>query len=129
LMQGTAPVSAGASAQLERLIAALAADPRAQALLESEGDPGDVLKALSSLDGDAGAAVSEYLDLVGYRLLDGFDISGPYALELPDVLIRAIRVAVQGRGDEASDIDERLADVRAKVSAEHRDQFEELLGE
>ncbi|MDX6522107.1 MAG: rifampicin phosphotransferase [Gaiellales bacterium] len=129
LMRGTAPVSAGASAQLERLIAALAADSQARALLESEGDPGDVLEALRSREGDAGAAVSEYLDLVGYRLLDGFDISEPYALELPDVLIRAIRVAVQGRGDEASDVEDRIADVRAKVPAEHRDQFEELLGE
>jgi rifampicin phosphotransferase len=129
LMQGTAPVSAGASAQLERLIAAFADDPQARALLESDGDPGDVLEDLRSLEGDAGAAVSEYLDLVGYRLLDGFDISGPYALELPDVLIRAIRVAAQGRGEEASDVDDRIADVRAKVSAEHRDQFEELLGE
>jgi rifampicin phosphotransferase len=129
LMQGTAPVSAGASAQLERLIAALAADPQARALLESEGEPGEVLEALRSLDGDAGAAVSEYLDLVGYRLLDGFDISGPYALELPDVLIRAIRVAAQGRGEESSEVEERIADVRAKVPAEHRDQFEELLGE
>jgi rifampicin phosphotransferase len=129
LMQGTAPVSAGASAQLERLIAVFAADPQAQALLESEGDPGEVLEALRSLEGDAGAAVSEYLDLVGYRLLDGFDISGPYALELPDVLIRAIRVAAQGRGEETSDVDDRIADVRAKVAAEHRDEFEELLGE
>ena len=32
-----------------------------------------------------------YLDLVGYRLLDGFDISNPCALELPDALLRAIR--------------------------------------
>ena len=28
--------------------------------------------------------------LVGFRLLDGFDISERYALELPDVLLRAI---------------------------------------
>ena len=42
-------------------------------------------------------AMSAYLDLVGCRLLDGFDISGRYALELPDALLRAIRVAVDGR--------------------------------
>jgi hypothetical protein len=41
-----------------------------------------------------GAAVSAYFDLVGYRLLDGFDISNPHALELPDALRRAIRAAV-----------------------------------
>jgi Glycosyl transferase family 2 len=55
----------------------------------SVNDPGRVLQALCSLEG---TGVSAYLDLVGYRLLDGFDISEPYALELPDVLLRAIRV-------------------------------------
>ena len=76
-MRGTSPVSAGASAQLAQLIAAIGQDPRAQKLLESEDDPGRVLEALRSLDRDAGAAVSAYLDLVGYRLLDGFDICEP----------------------------------------------------
>src|SRR5437764_7412558 len=129
LLSGVAPVSAGASAQLERLIAALEADPAARRLLESEDDPGQVLEALRSLDGVAGAAVSGYLDLVGYRLLDGFDISEPYALALPDVLLRAIRVAVAGRDVEDSDIDERIAGVRSQVPDEHRDEFDELLGE
>ena len=51
---------------------------------------------------------SGYLDLVGCRLLDGFDISGPCALELPDVLLRAIRVAVDRQGRE--DVRRRAAD-------------------
>ena len=88
-----------------------------------------MLEALRSLDGDAGAAMSGYLDLVGNRLLDGFDICEPRALELPDVLLRAIRVAVD-RGDAAeSDVEERIADVRARVPEEHRAEFDELLGE
>lgn len=129
LMHGTAPVSAGASAELEQLIAAFEADPDARALLESDDDPGQVLEALRSLEGEAGAAMSAYLDLVGYRLLDGFDISEPYALEMPDVLLRAIRVAVGGRGLEASDVDDRIADVRSNVPEEHRTEFDDLLGE
>jgi phosphohistidine swiveling domain-containing protein len=129
LMRGSAPVSAGASAELERLIAALGEDAHARELLASDDDPGRVLEALRSLESDTGAAVSAYLDLVGYRLLDGFDISEPYALELPDVLLRAIRIAVQGRDLEASDVDDRIADVRSKVPEEHRVQFDELLGE
>jgi phosphohistidine swiveling domain-containing protein len=131
LMRGAAPVSAGASAELERLIAALGEDAQARELLASDDDPGRVLEALRSLDSDAGAAVSAYLDLVGYRLLDGFDISEPYALELPDVLLRAIRIAVEGRDleAEASEVDERIADVRSKVPEEHRAEFDELLGE
>src|SRR5207244_4253331 len=105
LMRGTSPVSAGASAQLEQLISAIRRDPRAQHLIESEDDPARMLEELRALDRGTGAAVSAYLDLVGYRLLDGFDISNPFALELPDVLRRAIRAAVAGTSADASDID------------------------
>ena len=40
MMQGAAPVSAGASAQLEGLIAAFAGDADARRILDSDGDPG-----------------------------------------------------------------------------------------
>jgi phosphohistidine swiveling domain-containing protein len=129
LLRGTAPVSAGASAELDRLIVAIAQDPRARELLASKDEPGLVLEKLRSLEGDAGAAMSSYLDLVGYRLLDGFDISEPCALELPDVLLRAIRVAVAGRSREASDVEQRITEVRSRVPEKHRAQFDELLGE
>ena len=129
MMRGAAPVSAGASGELERMIAAIKQDPAAQELLASDRDPGEVLDALRTLDSDAGRAVSEYLDLAGYRLLDGFDISGRYALEMPDALVRAIRAAVDGTGDgaSASDLDAQIADIRDKVPEEHRDEFDELL--
>ena len=129
LMRGSAPVSAGASTELAALIAAIGADATAQELLDSSDDPGEVLEALRSLDSDAGRAVSSYLDLVGYRLLDGFDISGPCAIELPDVLLRSIRVAVSQGDVEESDVEQRIADVRSQVPEEHREQFDELLGE
>jgi rifampicin phosphotransferase len=129
LLRGAAPVSAGASDDLERLRTAIAQDSSAQRLLESDDEPGRVLEALRSLDSEAGAAASAYLDLVGYRLLDGFDIAGRYALELPDALLRAIRVAVEGEGPQAADVEGRIADVRSKVPDQHREQFDELLGE
>ena len=37
--------------------------------------------------------------------------------------------AAEGRTAEASDLDERVAAVREKVPAEHREEFDELLGE
>jgi phosphohistidine swiveling domain-containing protein len=129
LMRDSAPVSAGASAELERLITAIGNDPEAQQLLASEDDPGRVLEALRTLDGDGGAAMSAYLDLVGNRLLDGFDICEPRAIELPDVLLRSIRVAVDREVAEASDVEQRIADVRAQVPEEHKAEFDELLGE
>ena len=129
LMRGAAPVSAGGSDQLERLKAAFERDAQARAVLLSSDEPGRVLEALRALPGEAGAAVSGYLDLIGNRLLDGFDISEPRAIEMPDALIRAIRIAVAGEGDAASDVDELIAGVRQKVPEAHRAEFDELLGE
>ena len=129
LLRGSAPVSAGASDELGRLLAAVEQDPEAQRLLGSDGDPAEVLEQLRSLEGETGAAVSAYLDLVGYRLLDGFDISGRYALELPDALLRAIAVATATGAEDDAGVKTLIADARAKVPEEHRDQFDELLGE
>ena len=129
LMRGSASVSAGGSDELERLVTAIGGDTAALELLRPGDDARGVLAALRSLEGERGSAVSGYLDLVGYRPLDGFDISEPAALELPDALLRAIRGAVAGRGEQASDIEDRIADVRHKVPDQHRSEFDELLGE
>ena len=131
MMRGAAPVSAGASQELAGLINAFQQDPAALAVLESDGDPEVVLDKLRSLGNDVSRQLSGYLDLVGYRLLDGFDIAGRYALELPDALLRAIRTSVE-RGTASSDTDEvdaRIAGIREQVPAEHQPQFDELLGE
>jgi pyruvate,water dikinase len=129
LLRGSAPVSAGASAELDRLRAAVANDPTARELLESDGDAGATLEALRSLGGEVGEAASAYLDLVGYRLLDGFDIGGRYALELPDQLLRAIRIALDAPARESGGVDDSIVDVRGKVPEEHRQEFDELLEE
>jgi pyruvate,water dikinase len=131
MMRGTAPVSAGASDELGQMVSAIKADPAAQEILASEGDPGETLERLRSLDGEAGRAVSAYLELIGYRLLDGFDISGRYAMEMPDALLRAIRAQVQGAGETATaaEIDAGIADIREKVPSDHRDEFDGLVEE
>lgn len=129
LMRGSATVSAGGSDEMSRLKAAFTSDPAARDVLASSGDPGQVLATLRSLPGETGAAVSGYLDLVGNRLIDGFDIAEPSALELPDALLRAIRVVVSGDSEPTSDIDARIAAVRAQVPATHQAEFDELLGE
>jgi len=129
LMRGSAEVSSGGSDEMERLKRAFAQDPAARELLASGGDPAQVLARVRSLGGEAGAAVCAYLDLVGNRLIDGFDIAEPSALELPDALLKAIRVAVSGEGEDASNIDVRIAEVRAQVPAAHQAEFDELLSE
>jgi pyruvate,water dikinase len=90
-----------------------------------------VLDELRALDSDAGRAVSAYLELTGYRLLDGFDISGRYALEMPEALLRSIRAAVEGSadGDAGAEVEAKIAEIRNKVPQEHREEFDELLAE
>jgi phosphohistidine swiveling domain-containing protein len=129
LMRGAAPVSAGASSELERMIAAVDQDAEARELLESDGDPAEILAALRSRDDETGRAIAAYLDLVGNRLLDGFDISNQRAIELPDALLRSIRIAIEGRGDVDADVEGLIADVREKVPEERREEFDDLLGE
>src|SRR5499427_919240 len=96
LMRGSAEVSAGSSDEMQRLKRAFAQDPAAREILASNGNPTQVLASLRELGGEAGAAISAYLDLVGNRLVNGFDIAEPTALELPDALVRAIRIAISG---------------------------------
>jgi phosphohistidine swiveling domain-containing protein len=128
LMRGSAEVSSGGSDEMQRLKRAFAQDPAAHEVLASSGDPAQVLARLRSLSDEAGVAVSGYLDLVGNRLIDGFDIAEPTALEVPDALLRAVRIAVSG-DDQAHDIDARIAEVRALVPAAHQTEFDELLAE
>jgi pyruvate,water dikinase len=129
LMRGSAEVSAGGSDEMERLKKAFAADSAARKILQSDGEPEQALTSLRSLGGEAGAAVSDYLDLVGNRLIDGFDIAEPTALELPDALLRAMRIAVSVEVRAASELDARIAEVRARVPAAHQEKFDELLSE
>jgi pyruvate,water dikinase len=129
MLRGTAEVSRGGSAQLERLISAVRQDPAARSLLESEGEAAKVLDELRDLPSEAGQAVAGYLEIAGYRLVDGFDISGRYALEVPDALLRAIRSSVAGTGAEGADVEDLVADVRRQVPDEHRAEFTELLDE
>lgn len=128
LMRGTSPVSAGASQELAELIAALQQDPPARDILMTTDDPGAALSALRTRAGRTGRAMGAYLDLVGYRLLDGFDITNPCALELPDVLLRAIRAALTTDAATPGGSD-RSAEVRAWVPEAQRDAFDELLAE
>src|SRR5262252_4569924 len=96
LMRGSAEVSAGGSDEMARLKRAFAQDAKARDILSSSGDPSQVLETLRALGGEAGAALSGYLDLIGNRLIDGFDIAEPTALEMPDALVKSIHHAVSG---------------------------------
>jgi len=128
LMRGASPISGGGSPQHAALVAAYRADPDARAALDADDDAGALLERLRRESSATGQALNDYLDFVGFRLLDGFDLSGRYALEMPDVLLRSIKTAIDGT-DEESDLDAQVAEVRTHVPEEHRDEYDALLEE
>ncbi len=130
LTRGSAPESAGSFPELDRLAAAIHESPRARQLLESDGDAADVLERLRSVPGEVGAAAVAYLDIVSYRLLDSLDTGDPYALEVPEVLVEGIRLAVDTGAPASSDPSgEEIARVRDLIPAPKRDAFDVLLAE
>jgi phosphohistidine swiveling domain-containing protein len=126
LMRGASLISGGASPQQAALVAAYRADPAARQALDTDEDPGALLERLRREPTTTGQALNDYLDFAGFRLLDGFDISNHYALEMPDVLLRAIRTAIDETG-AASDVEQEIADVRSHVPEEHREEYDGLL--
>jgi len=124
LNRGEGRLSAGTSVELGRAVQAIESDPAARALLASDADPAEVLASLRGLDGDAGRAVSDYVELVGYRLLDGVDISYRYALEVPAALLQTLREAGVAEDDQ---VKTTIAEIRARVPDEHRARFDELV--
>src|SRR4029078_4361357 len=128
LMRGASLISGGASPQHAALVAAYRADPAARQALHGEGHPGALLEQLRREPAATGQALNDYLDFVGFRLLDGVDISNPPALEMHAVLMRAIRIAIDETGS-APDVEAEFADVRNHVPEEHRDEYDALLAE
>ena len=107
------------------------ADGRARDLLSSPGEPRDVLASLRARSGEVGAAVDAYVEAVGYRLANGLDVGEPYTLEMPEVLLQAIRSVVNPptARPEADVQAAATAGIRDAVPAAHRDAFDDLLME
>ena len=131
LLQGATPVSRGSADELERLAQAIRDNSRARVLIASSDAPGEVINSLRKLSGEVTAALSAYLKFVGYRVVNGDDVGEPYALEMPEILLNAIRSAVEGAGVGATDgaLAQHTAEVRAAVPEPHRNTFDELLAE
>ena len=131
LLKGASPISAGLSDDLDALASAIRADRVAQVALASNSGADDVIDSLRRHPGDAGMAARTYLDMVGHRLVDGYDVGDRYALEMPEVIVRGIRAAA-GRSVSATAVGELskvTSGVRDQVPADHRDTFDALLTE
>lgn len=131
LLQGANPDPLGADRELERLLDAVREHSAAGAVLDSAGEPGEVVAALRSLPGEAGEAAGAYVDRVGYRPVNGEDIGEPCVIELPELIVGAIRSGLEWAESTPTDdeVAKRTADIRDAVPGGHRGTFDELLGE
>jgi rifampicin phosphotransferase len=131
LLRGASPDPLGAADELARLVVALRRDRAALELLSTPAEPAEVVAALRSLPGEAGALAAAYVDRVGYRPVNGEDVGEPSVHELPELIVAAIRAAVDAvaSGTEAEELESRTSDVRADVPREQPAAFDELLAE
>lgn len=131
LLQGANPDPLGADEELELLAAALRHDPATRELLSTHGDPAEVVAVLRSSPGETGEFAKAYIDRVGYRPVNGEDVGEPSVHELPELIVGAIRSAVEAVGAPAvaGELERRTREVRADVPAERRSAFDELLAE
>ncbi len=131
LLQGWSPISLGAADELRLVAQAIGRDRAASMLLFSPNPPGEVLTALQALPGEVGVAILAYIDLVGFRPVNDQDVSSPYVLEMPELLVRTMRSAVErmdiSTGDDAVAL--HTETIRSAVPETHRRAFDELLAE
>ena len=102
LLRGSSPVSLGANGELREAAMAIRADPAARALLEADGDAGDCLDRLRRLPGATRHTTITYLDLIGHRPLNGHDVGEPCTIEMPGLIMRTLREAVEGTATGAA---------------------------
>jgi phosphohistidine swiveling domain-containing protein len=130
LLQGVNPDPLGADHELGRLLVAVA-DPAAAAVLDAAGEPAEVLAALRSLPGETGEAAGAYIDRVGHRPVNGEDVGEPCVIELPELIVGAVRSGLEKAESPSteSEVAERTAGIRDAVPGEHRAAFDGLLDE
>ena len=131
LLQGVNPDPLGADEELARLVAAVQDEPSAASVLDSAGEPSEVVAALRSLPGHVGEATAAYVDRVGYRPVNGEDVGEPCVIELPELIVGAIRSALEQTEEAPAEapVAEREARIRDDVPDQHRADFDALLGE
>ena len=128
-LKGSSPVSLGAKDELGRLAHAMS-DAGLGAKDFAGESAEETLEQLKRRDDAVGEAARAYLGSIGLRLAGGYDICDPCAVELPDMILGTIWAALEAHDEAPSDEwVAAAARVREAVPEEHRERFDELLGE
>ncbi len=130
-LKGSTPISSGVTDEYLTALRAIAADASAAAILNGTVPPSEKLRQLQALPGATGPAVKAYLDLVAYRVVGGYDITCPTAIETPEVLVHALQFTHSSEAQAKTDeqVKMQVAKIRNAVPEPHRAQFDEVLQE
>jgi pyruvate,water dikinase len=130
VMRGLSPVSAGAVEELTALRRALRTHPDALALVMSQEPEADILSKLLARQDAAGAAARAYVDVVGLRIMGGYDVADRHAREHPEMIVKVIRATLGGEdATRRAAATQALAGIRQRVPPQHQAHFDALLAE
>ena len=127
-LKGAAPVSCGATEELRRVAEALDRNSVGPGDFDAGAKAGQILAQLRSRGDDLSQAIDAYLDVVGLRVVSGYDVADPYSIEMPEMILNSIWASGDVHGDKEASADE-VARVRDAVPAQHRDSFDEVLAD
>jgi pyruvate,water dikinase len=129
-MRGLSPVSAGATDELTELRKALFQTPDALALVKFNAGDTDVLAQLQARQDAVGAATRAYVDVVGLRILGGYDVADRHAREHPEMIVKVIKASISGEDmGRRAEAAKALAAIRERVPPAHHAEFDALLAE
>jgi len=120
LLKGSSP----ATTEAAEFGAAIAAG-----VIADGGDPMSIssIDEIQGVGALAAAALNDYLDLYGWRLLTSYDIEGLAVSELPSSVVALMKANVEGVDDPTVGLAEAESSLRSTVPVEHREYFDELL--
>ena len=128
VLKGAAPVSRGIAAKELEAVQVALRNAGIQGNTYRGKPAADVLGDLKSKS-EVGSALEQFLDVVGYRLVSGYDVAEKSALEMPEMLLKTIFEGSADKTNRAAEFEKRRDELRAKVPADGRSRFDELLEE
>jgi rifampicin phosphotransferase len=131
ILRGSTPISCGVTDEYLAALDVVGRDEAAAAILECADQPGEKLRKLRALPGDSGKILATYLDLVAHRVVGGYDISCPTAMETPETLVQSLQATYSREAQERAErrVAEQTATIRSAVPEPHRALFDEILAE
>ncbi len=131
VLRGSTPISCGVTGEYLAALATIAKDEAAAGILNGADPPGEKLRKLQALPGESGSVIKTYLDLVSHRIVGGYDVSCPTAIETPEVLVKSLQARYSREEQDQADrkVAEQTARIRSAVPEPHRAIFDEVLAE